>query len=182
MLAETPQPPAPTAPTLPTHPLPLHRPSSTDPGALLQPWLEAALGGLQKSFAGQAAGVTAFSEEIAHWIMAAADYVLVPSRFEPCGLVAQCGVRYGAVPIVTAVGGLKDLVTPEVGDAGIGGAYGWLKLFVFWEACGWCALLLVFVKAVWVVVGANMGTGASPRSRSPAPYLAVPSPPIVPPS
>lgn len=46
--------------------------------------------------------------------MAAADFVIVPSRFEPCGLVAQAGVRYGAVPIVCAVGGLKDLVTPEV--------------------------------------------------------------------
>lgn len=46
--------------------------------------------------------------------MAGADFVVVPSRFEPCGLVAQAGVRYGAVPIVSAVGGLKDLVTPEV--------------------------------------------------------------------
>ncbi|GAB4814966.1 hypothetical protein N2152v2_002012 [Parachlorella kessleri] len=80
-----------------------------------EPWLEAALGGLEKSYQGQAAGVTQFSEELAHWIMAGADFLLVPSRFEPCGLVAQCGVRYGAVPIVTAVGGLKDLVTPEVG-------------------------------------------------------------------
>ena len=52
--------------------------------------------------------------------MAAADFVLVPSRFEPCGLVAQAAARYGAVPIVCAVGGLKDLVTPEVG-AWLGG-------------------------------------------------------------
>ena len=77
--------------------------------------MEAAFRGLSQSFAGQAAGLTEFSEELAHWIMAAADYLLVPSRFEPCGLVAQCAVRYGAVPIVAAVGGLKDLVTPEVG-------------------------------------------------------------------
>ena len=46
--------------------------------------------------------------------MAAADYVIIPSRFEPCGLVAQSAARYGAVPIVTAVGGLKDFVTSEV--------------------------------------------------------------------
>ena len=52
-------------------------------------------------------------ESIAHQLLAAADYVLVPSRFEPCGLVAQAALRYGAVPIVTAVGGLRDLVTPE---------------------------------------------------------------------
>lgn len=84
-----------------------------------QPWMESALEGLSQSFAGQAAGLTTFSEELAHWIMAAADYVLVPSRFEPCGLVAQCAARYGAVPIVTAVGGLKDLVTPEVQRLGV---------------------------------------------------------------
>ena len=47
--------------------------------------------------------------------MAAADYVIIPSRFEPCGLVAQSAARYGAIPIVTAVGGLKDFVTEEVG-------------------------------------------------------------------
>ncbi|KAL4434830.1 hypothetical protein ABPG77_005357 [Micractinium sp. CCAP 211/92] len=79
------------------------------------PWMEAALLGLPQSFPGKAAGLTTFSEELAHWIMAASDFVLVPSRFEPCGLVAQAGARYGAVPIVCAVGGLKDFVTPEVG-------------------------------------------------------------------
>jgi glycogen synthase len=54
------------------------------------------------------------AEELAHWILAAADFCLVPSRFEPCGLFAQAGIQYGCVPIVTRVGGLKDLVTPEV--------------------------------------------------------------------
>lgn len=73
-------------------------------------WMEAALDGLGRSFPGRAVGVTRFSEELAHWMLAAADYALVPSRFEPCGLVAQCGARYGAVPVVTAVGGLADLV------------------------------------------------------------------------
>ena len=38
----------------------------------------------------------------------------VPSRFEPCGLVAQSAARYGALPCVTSVGGLADFVTPEV--------------------------------------------------------------------
>jgi glycogen synthase len=61
--------------------------------------------------------IAIFAEELAHWIMAASDFVLVPSRFEPCGLVAQAAARYGAVPIVCAVGGLKDLVTDEVGTA-----------------------------------------------------------------
>ena len=61
-----------------------------------------------------AAGIAKFDERTAHLLMAAADYVIIPSRFEPCGLVAQSAARYGAVPIVTAVGGLKDFVTDEV--------------------------------------------------------------------
>lgn len=78
------------------------------------PSMQAALDCLCKSFPGRAVGVSSFSEELAHWMLAAADYVIVPSRFEPCGLVAQCGCRYGAVPIVTPVGGLRDLVLGNV--------------------------------------------------------------------
>jgi glycogen synthase len=47
--------------------------------------------------------------------MAGADFLLVPSRFEPCGLVALAALRYGAVPLATATGGLADIVTPAVG-------------------------------------------------------------------
>lgn len=79
-----------------------------------EPWMERALAALSSSFPGRAAGVPKFDELLAHLLMAAADYVIVPSRFEPCGLVAQSAARYGAVPIVTAVGGLRDFVTPEV--------------------------------------------------------------------
>ena len=77
-------------------------------------WMQSAMDNMHRSFPGQAIGITKFSEELAHLLVAAADYILVPSRFEPCGLVAQCGARYGAVPIVTGVGGLKDLVEQGV--------------------------------------------------------------------
>ena len=60
------------------------------------------------------AGIAKFDERTAHLLMMAADYMIIPSRFEPCGLVAQSAARYGTVPIVTAVGGLKDFVTDEV--------------------------------------------------------------------
>lgn len=78
-------------------------------------WMERSLECLSLSFPGYAAGLALFSEEMAHLMLAAADYVIIPSRFEPCGLIAQCALRYGTVPIVTAVGGLKDLVTPDIG-------------------------------------------------------------------
>ncbi|KAL6770438.1 GBSS1B [Auxenochlorella protothecoides x Auxenochlorella symbiontica] len=78
-------------------------------------WMEAALEGLELSFPGQAAGLPLFSEELAHWLMAGSDFVLIPSRFEPCGLVAPCAMRYGTVPLVAATGGLQDMVDAKVG-------------------------------------------------------------------
>jgi len=62
-------------------------------------------------FPGQAVLRVGYDEPLAHRIMAAADVVLVPSRFEPCGLTQLYGLRYGALPLVHAVGGLADTVT-----------------------------------------------------------------------
>ncbi|KAF8055587.1 SS4 [Scenedesmus sp. PABB004] len=51
-----------------------------------------------------------YSEALAHQIYAAADIILVPSMFEPCGLTQMIGMRYGAVPVVRKTGGLADTV------------------------------------------------------------------------
>jgi len=58
----------------------------------------------------QVATVIRFDEGLAHQIYAGADFVLIPSQFEPCGLVQQIGMRYGALPIVRKTGGLADTV------------------------------------------------------------------------
>jgi len=53
-----------------------------------------------------------YSDNRAHKLYAAADAVLMPSKFEPCGLTQLIALRYGAVPIVRETGGLKDTVQP----------------------------------------------------------------------
>jgi starch synthase len=61
-----------------------------------------------------------YDENGAHQLIAGADMILVPSRFEPCGLTQMYGLRYGTVPIVRRVGGLADTVRDVAADAGNG--------------------------------------------------------------
>ncbi|PKI64385.1 hypothetical protein CRG98_015245 [Punica granatum] len=55
-------------------------------------------------------GVAKFNVPLAHMITAGADFMLIPSRFEPCGLIQLHAMRYGTVPIVASTGGLVDTV------------------------------------------------------------------------
>ena len=61
-----------------------------------------------------------YSDELAHWIEAASDMFLMPSRYEPCGLNQMYSLRYGSVPIVRRTGGLADSVIPFAARTGIG--------------------------------------------------------------
>lgn len=57
-----------------------------------------------------------FNEELAHLIYAAADIIVVPSNYEPCGLTQMIGLQYGAVPVVRGVGGLINTVFDKDND------------------------------------------------------------------
>jgi len=71
---------------------------------------------------GRIAVLIDYNEALAHLIQAGADALVVPSRFEPCGLTQLCALRYGAVPIVSRVGGLADTVIDVGGGDVAGGA------------------------------------------------------------
>lgn len=74
--------------------------------------LERGLARAAARFPGRVAARIAFDEGLARRVYEGSDFVLVPSRFEPCGLTQLYAMRYGAIPIVTDVGGLHDTVTP----------------------------------------------------------------------
>lgn len=74
------------------------------------PGLEAAYRAAQEAHPGRVGCVIGYDEGLAHLVQAGCDALLVPSRFEPCGLTQLCALRYGAVPVVARVGGLADTV------------------------------------------------------------------------
>ncbi|NOU37455.1 MAG: glycosyltransferase [Ferruginibacter sp.] len=72
--------------------------------------VENALMNMQSSFVGYYNTQITYNEKLSHLMYAGADFLLMPSRVEPCGLNQLYAMRYGTVPIVRRTGGLKDTV------------------------------------------------------------------------
>ncbi len=84
-----------------------------------EPTIEQAFRAAALKHPGRIGVITAYSEPLSHLIQGGADTMVVPSRFEPCGLTQLYGLRYGCVPVVSRVGGLADTII-DANDAALG--------------------------------------------------------------
>lgn len=76
--------------------------------------MEEELTQLEVKYPNNARGIAKFNVPLAHMMFAGADFIIVPSRFEPCGLIQLQGMRYGVIPICSSTGGLVDTVEEGV--------------------------------------------------------------------
>ncbi|HRV31031.1 MAG TPA: glycogen/starch synthase, partial [Kiritimatiellia bacterium] len=75
---------------------------------------------LARTYPGRVSAEIGYSEDLAHRIQAGADFFLMPSLFEPCGLAQMYALRYGTLPVVHATGGLEDTIEQYNPDEGRG--------------------------------------------------------------
>lgn len=128
-------------------------PALLDGGAQLavqgcgEPALEAAFAAAAAAHPGRMAARIAYDEALAHRLIAGADALVVPSRFEPCGLTQLYGLMYGTLPVVRRVGGLADTVVDANGQAADAQHTGQATGFVF-EAASSAALEAALHRAV----------------------------------
>eukprot|EP00898_Chlorokybus_atmophyticus_P005620 jgi/Chlat1/6059/Chrsp4S06337 len=89
--------------------------------------MEAYMGWAESAYPDKFRGWVGFSVPVAHRITAGCDILLMPSRFEPCGLNQLYAMRYGTVPVVHATGGLRDTVEDynPYGQGLLGSGTGW---------------------------------------------------------
>ena len=99
------------------------------------PQYEQAVADLANRFPRQVAVRPDFSETLAHKIQSGADLLLMPSRFEPCGLTAMYALKYGTIPVVRATGGLDDTVIQWDASAGKGNGFKFAELSADALAC-----------------------------------------------
>jgi starch synthase len=83
------------------------------------PALERAFQAAVMAHPGRIGFVAGYDEPLSHLMQGGADAILVPSRFEPCGLTQLIGLRYGTLPVVARVGGLADTVI-DANEAALG--------------------------------------------------------------
>ncbi|CAN6280000.1 unnamed protein product [Urochloa humidicola] len=116
-----------------------------------RPDLEELLRRCEAEHGGKVRAWVGFSVPMAHRITAGADVLLMPSRFEPCGLNQLYAMAYGTVPVVHAVGGLRDTVAPfdPFADAGLGWTFDRAEANRMIDALGHCLNTYRNYKESW---------------------------------
>ncbi|XP_008789825.2 granule-bound starch synthase 2, chloroplastic/amyloplastic-like isoform X2 [Phoenix dactylifera] len=116
-----------------------------------RPDLEEMLKNFQRQHGDNVRGWVGFSVKMAHRITAGADVLLMPSRFEPCGLNQLYAMMYGTVPVVHAVGGLRDTVHQfdPYGETGLGWAFERAEANRLIDALGNCLRTYRTYKSSW---------------------------------
>ncbi len=80
-----------------------------------EPWMMERFAQMRDRFGGRFDASLEYNEGLAHQLYAGSDFLLMPSRVEPCGLNQMYAMRYGTLPIVRKTGGLKDTVS-DIGE------------------------------------------------------------------
>ncbi|ESQ49923.1 hypothetical protein EUTSA_v10020091mg [Eutrema salsugineum] len=116
-----------------------------------RPDLEEVLRQMEHQYRDKARGWVGFSVRTAHRITAGADILLMPSRFEPCGLNQLYAMNYGTIPVVHAVGGLRDTVQQfdPYSETGLGWTFDSAKAGKLIHALGNCLLTYREYKESW---------------------------------
>jgi starch synthase len=105
------------------------------------PALEAGFVAASRQYPDAVGCVLGYDEPLAHLIQAGSDALLVPSRFEPCGLTQLYALRYGSIPVVSRVGGLADSVIDANEAALAAGVATGIQFWPVTETALWDALL-----------------------------------------
>ncbi|CCO23925.1 glycogen synthase GlgA [Maridesulfovibrio hydrothermalis] len=95
---------------------------------------EAQLLELMEEYPGRFCVQIGYTEDLAHGIQAGSDIFLMPSRYEPCGLTQIYALRFGTPPVATAVGGLRDTITPYPAKDATGFTFARSDADLFYEA------------------------------------------------
>ncbi|OMP05935.1 Glycosyl transferase, family 1 [Corchorus olitorius] len=116
-----------------------------------RPDLEEMLRHFESQHRDKVRGWVGFSVKTAHRITAGADILLMPSRFEPCGLNQLYAMSYGTIPVVHAVGGLRDTVQPfnPFEESGLGWTFDSADASKLIHALGNCLLTFREYKKSW---------------------------------
>ena len=111
------------------------------------PQVEGRLAQLTSVFPGSYNAYIGYNEVLSHQVYAGGDFLLMPSRVEPCGLNQMYALRYGTIPVVRRIGGLKDTVI-DIGDGGFGICHDQTSVWDVGDAIGRACELYLDTKRV----------------------------------